>query len=161
MRRPGFTVLELATAAALLMMFVAIAIPTYRAFEGGGENTAARARLAAFEVELARAQADNGGAFPDDLHTQVVAGSEEVVDGATASTGPSMLSVQKLTANNASGTVLSDTGHCIVGVFNVTGDPVWAVDETPAAGACRAGHPTISDESGGWTAGDDNAVSLN
>lgn len=149
MRRPGFTVLELATAVALLVLFVAIAVPTYKAFQGSGENSAARHRLAALEVELARVQAEAGG-FPDDVHTRVPRGAEQVVDGATASTGPSSLSLHTIAEDTVAGAVLADSGHCLVAVFNVNDEPVWASDETPAPGACRAGHPAIVDEHGSW-----------
>ena len=161
MRRPGFTVLELATAVALLVTFVAIAIPAYRAFEGGGEDQAARHRLAALEVELARAQADNGGMFPDEIHTYVPVGSDQVVDGDTPSERPSMLSLETIAPDVVAGAVLSDSGHCLVAVFSVNDDAAWAVDESPSAAACRAAHPTIVDEHTSWAAGEDHPVNLN
>lgn len=161
MRRPGFTVLELATAVALLLTFVAIAIPVYRAFESRGGDQAARHRLAAIEVEVARAQVDNGGVFPAEIHAHIPGGSDQIVDGDTPSERPSMLSLHTIAPDAVAGAVLSDSGHCLVVVFTVNDEAAWAIDQTPAGAACRAAHPAIADERSSWFAGEDQSVNLN
>jgi hypothetical protein len=45
-------------------------------------------------------------------------------------------------------------------VFTVAEDPLWAVDDTPADGQCRAGHPEVAAGSPSWVAGSDNPVDL-
>ena len=141
-RNQGFTVLELAIAVALLVTFVAIAIPTYQRIQTGAWDKAARLTLLSVEPELARIQSESlDGTFPDDLAPRVQVGSTEVV---TADRSDGDVSLGNLDGEYAIGTTMSRSGTCWAAFFNITDEPLWAFAKDILSTQCTADNPLFT-----------------
>lgn len=153
--------LEISTALALVAVFSLIAFPAWRAIERSADNRAARLTLRSLEPEVARVIIASDGEVPGDIAARMRVGGLTLGDGTAASTDADTVSVAPLSgsADRAVLTVLADSGWCWVMSSTVDASPRWAVDETPAEGACRAAEPSIT--AGTVTGSEDAPSQLN
>lgn len=157
--RPGFTLIETSVATAIVAVVALIAIPTYNTIAGGTDDQTVKKTLTVLDVELARLEAATPGVFPEDTEDLVEVSGVQVVQGATASTGPDVVSLR--TENGrAFATILSDSGTCWVIEHQYQQPIEWAVDDSPASSGCKASSASVSANSVLGTKTDPSIVAM-
>lgn len=153
MRRRGYSLIEIIVALALVGIALAVAVPTYMAFEGRGSDTKAKALLQSVEVELVQYASESSmrdfalpnaapGGGLGGLASMLNLGGVRFVSGDTPageSGGTPSVSISTSVASDlAVAAALSGSGSCWAVKVPAKDSSAWAVDRTPPAGGCTA-----------------------